>query len=157
MAKYEYNVVVIGAGSAGLVTSYIAAAAKAKVALIERHKMGGDCLNTGCVPSKAIIRSASFMRDVKRAQKLGFKRAEADFDFADIMARVHRIIGAIEPHDSVERFTGLGVECIKGNASIKSPHEVEVDGRVLSTRSIVIAAVCAPFCSSHQRLGAGGI
>ena len=145
MAKYEYNVVVIGAGSAGLVTSYIAAAAKAKVALIERHKMGGDCLNTGCVPSKAIIRSASFMRDVKRAQKLGFKRAEADFDFADIMARVHRIIGAIEPHDSVERFTGLGVECIKGNASIKSPHEVEVDGRVLSTRSIVIAAGARPF------------
>ena len=145
MAKYEYNVVVIGAGSAGLVTSYIAAAAKAKVALIERHKMGGDCLNTGCVPSKAIIRSASFMRDVKRAQKLGFKRAEADFDFADIMARVHRIIGEIEPHDSVERFTGLGVECIKGNASVKSPHEVEVDGRVLSTRSLVIAAGARPF------------
>lgn len=145
MAKYDYNLVVIGAGSAGLVTSYVAAAAKAKVALIERHKMGGDCLNTGCVPSKALIRSASFLRDAKRCQKLGFKSAQVEFDFADIMARVHRVIDEIEPHDSVERYTGLGVECHTGNASVRSPHEVEVNGKVLTTRSIVIAAGARPF------------
>ena len=145
MAKYDYNVIVIGAGSAGLVTSYIVAAAKGKVALIERHKMGGDCLNTGCVPSKAIIRSATFMRDIKRAEKLGFKTASADFDFAAIMERVQRIITAIEPHDSVERFTGLGVDCIQGEASMVSPHEVKVDGRTISARSIVIAAGARPF------------
>jgi pyruvate/2-oxoglutarate dehydrogenase complex dihydrolipoamide dehydrogenase (E3) component len=137
--------VVIGAGSAGLVTSYVAAAAKAKVALVERHKMGGDCLNTGCVPSKALIRSASFLRDAKRAQKLGIKKVEVEFDFAEIMERVQRVIGAIEPHDSVERYTNLGVDCVVGNASIKSPHEVEVEGRVLTTRTIVVAAGARPF------------
>lgn len=145
MAKYDYNLVVIGAGSAGLVTSYVAAAAKAKVALIERHKMGGDCLNTGCVPSKALIRSAAFMRDSKRCRKLGFQSAQVEFDFADIMARVHRVIGAIEPHDSVERYTGLGVECISGEATLRSSHEVEVNGKVLTTRAVVIAAGARPF------------
>ncbi len=145
MAKYEYNLVVIGAGSAGLVTSYIAAAAKAKVALIERHKMGGDCLNTGCVPSKALIRSASFMRDVKRCESLGFKSAQVEFDFSAIMERVHRVIGNIEPHDSIERYTELGVECHTGSARVVSPHEVEVNGKVLTTRTIVIAAGARPF------------
>ncbi len=145
MAKYDYNVIVIGAGSAGLVTSYIVAAAKGKVALIERHKMGGDCLNTGCVPSKAIIRSATFMRDIKRAEKLGFKTASADFDFSAIMERVQHIIKKIEPHDSVERFEGLGVTCLSGEASMKSAHEVEVDGKVITGRSIVIAAGARPF------------
>ena len=145
MAKYDYNVIVIGAGSAGLVTSYIVAAAKGKVALIERHKMGGDCLNTGCVPSKAIIRSATFMRDVKRAEKLGFKQATADFDFAAIMERVQRIIKTIEPHDSIERFSGLGVDCISGEATMRSAHEVEVEGKTYSARSIVIAAGARPF------------
>ena len=145
MPKFDYNVVVIGAGSAGLVTSLIVAGAKGKVALVERHKMGGDCLNTGCVPSKAIIRSASFLRDAKRAKKLGIKSAQVEFDFADIMERVHRIIARIEPHDSVERFTGLGVECVKGEARINSPNEVEVDGRKFSTRAIVVAAGARPF------------
>ena len=152
MAKYDYNVVVIGAGSAGLVTSYIVAAAKGKVALIERHKMGGDCLNTGCVPSKAIIRSATFMRDMKRAEDLGFKPRAINwenrgeyFNFADVMERVQRIIKTIEPHDSVERFSGLGVECVSGSASIKSPHEVEANGKVYNTRSIVVAAGARPF------------
>lgn len=145
MAKYDYNVVVIGAGSAGLVTSYVAAAAKAKVALVERHKMGGDCLNTGCVPSKALIRSASFMRDVRRAEALGFKNVTAEVDFPAVMERVQRVIDKIEPHDSVERYTGLGVECISGEAAVKSPHEVEVGGKVLSARSIVIAAGARPF------------
>ncbi len=145
MAKYEYNLVVIGAGSAGLVSSYVAAAAKAKVALVERHKMGGDCLNTGCVPSKAIIRSASFMRDVRRARKLGFKRAEAEFDFAEIMQRVHSVIAKIEPHDSVERYESLGVECVKGEAKLLSPNEVEAGGRKLTTRSIILANGARPF------------
>ena len=143
--RYDYNLVVIGAGSAGLVSSYIAAAAKAKVALIERHKMGGDCLNTGCVPSKALIRSASFMRDVRRAQSLGFRRATAEFDFGEIMQRVQRVIKAIEPHDSVERYESLGVECLTGEASLVSPHEVAVNGKILTTRSIIIAAGARPF------------
>ena len=145
MAKYDYNLVVIGAGSAGLVTAYVAAAAKAKVALVERHRMGGDCLNTGCVPSKALIRSASFMRDVRRAKALGFRQASADFDFAEVMERVHRVIAAIEPHDSVERYSGLGVECVSGSAEVLSPNVVAVDGRELTTRSIVVAAGARPF------------
>ena len=130
MSKYEYNLVVIGAGSAGLVTSYIAAAAKAKVALVEKHRMGGDCLNTGCVPSKALIRSASFMRDIRRAHALGFVKAEAEMDFAQIMERVQRVIRKIEPHDSIERFTSLGVDCFTDEAKIVSPHEVQVGERV---------------------------
>lgn len=145
MAKYQYNLVVIGAGSAGLVSSYVAAAAKAKVALVERHKMGGDCLNTGCVPSKAIIRSASFMRDIRRAKDLGFRRAEAEFDFADIMARVHRVIAAIEPHDSIDRYTSLGVECIQGEAQMLSPNEVQVGDKRLTTRSVIVASGARPF------------
>ena len=99
--SFDYNMVVIGGGSAGLVTSYIGAATKGKVALIEKHKMGGDCLNTGCVPSKALIRSAKFMADVKKCQKLGFKSAHVDFNFADVMERVQRVIRTIEPHDSI--------------------------------------------------------
>ena len=141
---YNYNLIVIGAGSAGLVTSYVAAASKAKVALVERHRMGGDCLNTGCVPSKALIRSASVMRDAKRAASLGFKRIDVEFDFAEIMERVQRIIKAIEPHDSVERYGSLGVECIAGEAEIVSPHEVLVDGKKYTTRSIVVAAGARP-------------
>ena len=145
MAKYQYNLAVIGAGSAGLVSSYVAAAAKAKVALIERHKMGGDCLNTGCVPSKALIRSASFMRDIRRAKQLGFKRAEAEFDFAEIMARVHRVIDTIEPHDSVERYGSLGVDCISGEAAVLSPNEVQVGDKRFTARAIIIAAGARPF------------
>ena len=145
MAKYQYNLVVIGAGSAGLVSSYVAAAAKAKVALVERHKMGGDCLNTGCVPSKALIRSASFMRDVRRHKLLGFKEARAEFDFAEVMERVQRVIAAIEPHDSVERYSGLGVDCIHGEARVVSPNEVEAGGKTLTTRNIIVAAGARPF------------
>lgn len=145
MAKLDYNLAVIGAGSAGLVASYVAAAAKAKVALIERHKMGGDCLNTGCVPSKALIRSASFLFDAKRAQALGFKKAEVEFDFADIMERVQRVIKAVEPHDSAERYTKLGVDCFEGEAKIVSPHEVEVGGKTLTAAAIIVAAGARPF------------
>jgi pyruvate/2-oxoglutarate dehydrogenase complex dihydrolipoamide dehydrogenase (E3) component/uncharacterized membrane protein YdjX (TVP38/TMEM64 family) len=143
--RFDRNVIVIGAGSAGLVSSYIAAAVKAKVTLIEKHRMGGDCLNTGCVPSKALIRSAKFLSHVKRASEFGMRGAKADYEFADVMERVQRVIGEIEPHDSVERYTGLGVECIQGEAKILSPWEVQVNGKVLTTRAIVIAAGARPF------------
>lgn len=148
--RYERNLVVIGAGSGGLVAAYIAAAVKARVTLVEKHRMGGDCLNTGCVPSKALIRSARFLAQAKRARELGMKSAAVEFDFAEVMERVQRVVKTIEPHDSVERFTQLGVECIAGEAKIVSPWEIEVktaDGatRRLTTRSIVIAAGARPF------------
>ncbi len=143
--SFDTNMVVIGAGSAGLVSAYIAAAVKAKVTLIEKHEMGGDCLNTGCVPSKAIIRSAKFRSHVQRAKEFGFKQASAEFDFADVMDRVHRVIKKIEPHDSVERFTDLGVDCIKGDARITSPWTVEVNGQSISARHIVVASGAEPF------------
>jgi pyruvate/2-oxoglutarate dehydrogenase complex dihydrolipoamide dehydrogenase (E3) component/uncharacterized membrane protein YdjX (TVP38/TMEM64 family) len=143
--RFDRNVVVIGAGSAGLVTAYIAAAVKAKVTLIEKHKMGGDCLNTGCVPSKALIRSAKFLSHIKRAPEFGIKSAHADFDFADVMERVQRVIKTVEPHDSAERYSQLGVECISGDAEITSPWTVAVNGKTLTTRSIVIAAGARPF------------
>jgi pyruvate/2-oxoglutarate dehydrogenase complex dihydrolipoamide dehydrogenase (E3) component/uncharacterized membrane protein YdjX (TVP38/TMEM64 family) len=143
--KFDRNVIVIGAGSAGLVSAYIAAAVKAKVTLIEKDRMGGDCLYTGCVPSKALIRSAKLLSHIKRAREFGLREARADFQFADAMERVQRVIKAIEPHDSVERYTSLGVECIKGEAKIISPWEVQVNGKTLTTRSIVIAAGARPF------------
>jgi dihydrolipoamide dehydrogenase len=142
---FDRNLVVIGAGSGGLVSAYIAAAVKAKVTIIEKHKMGGDCLNTGCVPSKALLRSAKFLSHVKRAGELGFKSASADFDFADIMERVQRVVKTIEPHDSAERYTRLGVEVIQGEARILSPYEVAVNGRVITTRNIIVAAGARPF------------
>ena len=143
-AKFEFNAVVIGAGSAGLVAAYIAAAVKAKVALIEKGKMGGDCLNTGCVPSKAIIRTAKFMSHIKRSKEFGVHTASAEFDFKEVMSRLHGIIGVIEHHDSVERYTGLGVDCFSGHATIESPYCVNVDGQQLTTRSIVIATGAEP-------------
>ena len=143
--KFDYNMVVIGAGSAGLVTSYIASTVKAKVALIEKNKMGGDCLNTGCVPSKALIRSAKVLNYIRRAKEFGFSQANAKFNFSDVMARVRRVIEKIEPHDSVERYTELGVECINGAARIITPYEVRVNGRSLITQNIVIATGARPF------------
>ncbi|MDJ0832512.1 MAG: FAD-dependent oxidoreductase, partial [Gammaproteobacteria bacterium] len=143
--SFDTNLVVIGAGSAGLVTAYIAAAVKAKVTLIEKHKMGGDCLNTGCVPSKAIIRSAKFLSHITRSQEFGIKRADADFDFAEVMQRVQEVITKIEPHDSIERYSKLGVDVIEGTARIVSPYEVEVDGRRITTRNIVVATGARPF------------
>ena len=158
-ASFDRNVVVIGGGSAGLVTAYIAAAVKAKVTLIEKHKLGGDCLNTGCVPSKALIRSAKFLSHLSRAEEFGFRRTSSavpgdtathNFSFAEVMERVQRVVKTVEPHDSVERYTGLGVDVIEGSARIVSPWEVEfvrhngATGK-LSTRSIVIAAGARPF------------
>src|SRR5712664_2899998 len=148
-AKFDRNLVVIGAGSAGLVSAYIAAAVRAKVTLIEKGKMGGDCLNTGCVPSKALIKSARLVAQAKRAREFGFKAMQVDFDFADVMERVQRVVRTVEPHDSAERYTKLGVECLKGEAKITSPWTVEVEGetgrRALTTRAIVIAAGARPF------------
>lgn len=149
-ARFERNLVVIGAGAGGLVSAYIAAAVKAKVTLIEGHKMGGDCLNYGCVPSKALIRSAKMAKQLQKADSLGFTGTAGTVDFAAVMARVQRIIGEIAPHDSVERYTQLGVEVLQGHARITSPWEVEVtltDGtqRTLTTRTIVIATGASPW------------
>jgi pyruvate/2-oxoglutarate dehydrogenase complex dihydrolipoamide dehydrogenase (E3) component/uncharacterized membrane protein YdjX (TVP38/TMEM64 family) len=144
--RFERNLVVIGAGSAGLVTAYIAAAVKAKVTLVEKQRMGGDCLNTGCVPSKALLRSARAIAEMRRAADYGLRAPRVDFDFAEVMERVQRVIRTVEPHDSVERYTELGVECIQGEAKITSPWTVQIDGqRTISTRAIVIAAGARPI------------
>lgn len=138
--KFDTNMVVIGGGSAGLVTSLIAATVKAKVTLIERHKMGGDCLNTGCVPSKALIRSARIADYARRAPEFGLSEMSVEVDFPAVMSRVEEVIKTIEPHDSVERFTDLGVDCVSGDARIVSPWEVEVNGQIIRTQHIVIAS-----------------
>ena len=143
--RFDYNLVVIGGGSAGLIASYIAATVRAKVALIERGKMGGDCLNTGCVPSKALIRSTRILSYGNRAREFGFRSLSAEFDFAEIMDRVHKVIGEIAPHDSRERYSALGVECIEGEARIQDPYRVVVNGRVLTTRAIIVATGAEPI------------
>ncbi|WP_346658238.1 mercuric reductase [Endozoicomonas sp. 4G] len=143
--RFDNNLTVIGAGSAGLVSSYIAAAVKARVTLIEKHKMGGDCLNTGCVPSKALIRSARIAHYLKRASEFGLQNAQADVNFAAVMERVQSVIRQVEPHDSVERYTGLGVNCVTGAARLVSPWEIEVDGQRISSRNIIIASGGRPF------------
>ncbi len=143
--RFDRNLVVIGAGSGGLVSAYIAAAVKAKVTLIEKHRMGGDCLNTGCVPSKALIRSAKFAHELKKAESLGFRSVTSEVDFAAVMQRIQRVVSEIEPHDSIKRYTGLGVEVIEGEARISSPWTVEVNGKILSTRSIIVATGARPL------------
>ncbi len=148
--RFDRNMVVIGAGAGGLVSAYIAAAVKAKVTLVEGHKMGGDCLNYGCVPSKALIRSAKAVKQVRQAGAFGVRGAQATVDFAAVMQRVHDVVRDIEPHDSVERYTAMGVEVLQGHARITSPWSVEVtlaDGQpqTLTTRNIVIAAGASPF------------
>ena len=149
-AKFDRNLVVIGGGAAGLVSAYIAAAVKAKVTLIETHKMGGDCLNYGCVPSKAIIKSAKLASQMRHGEHYGLSSTQPEFSFRKVMARVHRVIADVAPHDSVERYTGLGVEVLQGYARITDPWTVEIklhDGTVqkLTTRSIVIATGAQPF------------
>jgi len=140
-------------GSAGLVSAYIASAAKAKIALIEKNKMGGDCLNTGCIPSKALIRSAKILSYIKRHREFGIKSAAAEFDFPEAMERVQAIIKKIEPHDSVKRYTDLGVDCFSGQAKILSPHEVELNGNILTTKNIIIATGARPTIPSINGLG----
>lgn len=148
--RFDRNLVVIGAGAAGLVSSYIAATVNAKVTLIERHRMGGDCLNTGCVPSKALIRTARLLEDIRHARNYGVESAHADFDFGKAMERVRRVIAQIAPHDSRERYEGLGVEVLEGEARLVSPWSVEITGadgttQTLTTRSIVLATGARPF------------
>jgi pyruvate/2-oxoglutarate dehydrogenase complex dihydrolipoamide dehydrogenase (E3) component len=147
--KFDRNLVVIGAGAAGLVSAYIAAAARAKVTLVEKDRMGGDCLNTGCVPSKALLQTARVLAQMRRAQDYGLKTAAVEFDFAEVMERVQRVVRSVAPHDSVERYTALGVECLQGEARIVSPWEIDIrlaagGTRRISTRSVVIAAGARP-------------
>jgi len=146
--QFDRNLVVIGGGSAGLVSAYIAAAVKARVTLVERHRMGGDCLNTGCVPSKALIRSAKLASRMRRAAEFGLGPASVSVDFAAVMERVQRVVRAVAPHDSIARYTDLGVECLEGAARITSPWTVEVTTATgvttLATRAIVIAAGARP-------------
>ena len=143
--SFDQNVIVIGAGSGGLVAALIVATVKGEVTLIERHKMGGDCLNTGCVPSKSLIRSAKLAADITRSRSLGFKPMIADFEFADVMERVQQIIKKIEPHDSVERFESLGVNCEIGEAKILSPYSVEINGKVITAKNIIVATGAQPL------------
>jgi len=144
-SKFDYNMVVIGGGSAGLVSAYIASAVKAKVALIEKHKMGGDCLNTGCVPSKALIRSSKIFNYFRRASEFGLEPIAPKLQFSKVMERVQKVIQEIEPHDSIQRYSSLGVECITGEAQILSPYEVKVNGKVLTTKNIVVATGARPL------------
>ncbi len=149
-AKFDRNLVVIGAGAAGLVSSYIAAAVKAKVTLVEAHKMGGDCLNYGCVPSKALIKSAKVVHQMKNGDHYGLERVTPEFNFKKVMQRVHQVIRTVEPHDSVERYTQLGVDVLQGYGKVVDPWTVEVqlaDGETkrITTRSIIVAAGARPF------------
>ena len=143
--QFDDNLVVIGAGSAGLVTSYIAAAVKARVSLVEKHQMGGDCLNTGCVPSKALIRSAKIVHYLQRSGEFGLDNVSAKVNFRHVMERVQAVIDKVAPHDSVERYSGLGVRCIHGAAQLISPWEVVVAGQTITARNIVIATGGRPY------------
>ena len=154
--RYDRNLVVIGAGAGGLVSAYIAAAVRAKVTLIEARAMGGDCLNTGCVPSKALIRSARAAHEVRTAERYGVKAGPPEVDFPAVMRRVREIIETIAPADSVERFTSLGVDVRQGHARIVDPWTVEVDGDRLTTRSIVIAAGAEPIVPPLPGLAEAG-
>ena len=153
-ARFDTNIAVIGAGSGGLVSAYIAAAVKARVTLIEREKMGGDCLNTGCVPSKALIRSSRINHLISRAREFGLEVKDSAVNFRAVMERVQKVIGQIEPHDSVERYTGLGVDCLQGEARLVSPWEVSTGERTITARNIIIASggrpVVPPFPGLDQ-------
>lgn len=142
--KFDFNIIVIGAGSAGLVCSYLASVLKARVALVEKKKMGGDCLNTGCVPSKSLIRSAKILSLQSKAKDLGFKSLSIDYEFRDIMNRVQNLIKKIEPHDSVERYEKLGVKCFAVEAKVLSPYELCIGDKTYTTKAIVIATGAEP-------------
>ena len=144
-ARFDYNLLVIGAGSAGLVAAYIGSTVKARVALIEKAAMGGDCLNTGCVPSKALLHTARLLAQARDARHHGVRAMRVEFDFAEAMERVQRVIGKIAPHDSVARYAALGVDVIRGDARVVSPWEVEVNGRRLSARQLIVATGARPL------------
>ncbi len=148
--RFDRNLVVIGAGAGGLVSAYIAAAVKARVTLVEQQRMGGDCLNTGCVPSKALIRTATLLAQLRRSQDFGIRAAPAEVDFSQVMERVRRVVRTVAPHDSVERYRGLGVDVVAGRARLVSPWAVEITDETgavqrLTTRGIVIATGARPF------------
>ena len=160
--RFDRNLVVIGAGAAGLVTSYIAAAVKARVTLVEAHRMGGDCLNTGCVPSKALIRAAGIVHEMRHSGAYGVSAGQVAVDFPAVMARVAQVVRDIEPHDSPERYRGLGVDVQQGQARIVDPWHVEIthsDGRTttLSTRAIVIATGAKPVVPPLPGLQEAGV
>ncbi|MDZ7783589.1 MAG: FAD-dependent oxidoreductase [Halioglobus sp.] len=142
---FDYNLIVLGAGSAGLVSAYIGTTVNAGVALIEKDKMGGDCLNTGCVPSKALLRTARLVQEARDSERFGIRRMETDFSLAEIMQRVRQVITKIEPHDSPERYRDMGVDVIEGAGTLVSPWAVEVDGRTITARSIVLATGAEPL------------
>jgi pyruvate/2-oxoglutarate dehydrogenase complex dihydrolipoamide dehydrogenase (E3) component/uncharacterized membrane protein YdjX (TVP38/TMEM64 family) len=154
--KFDRNLVVIGAGSAGLVSAYIAATVRAKVTLVEKHEMGGDCLNTGCVPSKALIHAAKLVAQTRGAKEVGLDAGEVRVDFRAVMERVQRAIATVAPHDSVERYQMLGVDVQRGHARIVSPWVVEVDGKQISTRAIVIASGAEPHVPDLPGLADSG-
>lgn len=147
---FDRNLIVIGGGAGGLVSAYIAAAVKAKVTLIEAHKMGGDCLNYGCIPSKALIKSAKVAQQMRHAENYGLDSREPTFSFKKVMARVHDVISKVEPHDSVERYTKLGVDVVQGYATLVDPWTVEIQlngggTQRMTARSIVLATGARPF------------
>ena len=141
---FDFNMIVIGGGAAGLVTSFISASLKAKVALVEKSKMGGDCLNFGCVPSKALIKSAKIIHSGTNAELFGLKKIDIDFDFGEIMTRVRRVVTSVAPHDSAERYASLGVECFHEEAKILSPYSVLIGEKIYTTKSITIATGSKP-------------
>ncbi len=159
--RFDRNLVVIGAGAAGLVSAYIAATVRAKVTLVETARMGGDCLNTGCVPSKALIHAARLAHARRGAERAGISAAAPTVDFPRVMARVREVIRRIEPHDSVERYTSLGVEVLSGHARLLDPWTVEirdVQGELqrISTRSIVIATGAEPVVPDLPGIAGSG-
>jgi len=152
---FDYDVVVIGAGSAGLVASYIASALQARVALVERERMGGDCLNTGCVPSKALIHAARLAQRVREAPARGIQVEAPRVDFSTVMAGVYQAVEAVAPHDSPERYRSLGVEVVEGTAHLQTPWEVRVGERVLTTRHVILATGARPRVPALPGLEAG--
>ena len=147
--QFDTNLVVIGAGAGGLVSAYVAATVGAKVTLVEARAMGGDCLNYGCVPSKALIQSAKVAQQLRSADQFGVQAQPVALDWPALMARIASVIASIAPHDSVQRYTDVGVDVLQGHAHIVSPWVVEVtrpgqSAQRIRTRSIVIAAGAQP-------------
>ena len=143
--RFDYNMVIIGGGAAGLVTAYLCSSLKARTALIEKHKMGGDCLNTGCVPSKALLQSASVIAQAKKAQKYGIEKIDVTFNFTQIMERVKSIIKKIEPHDSIERYKKMNIDCFTGKAEVISPWKIKINEKIITAANITIATGATPY------------
>ena len=146
--SYDRNMIIIGAGAGGLVSAYIAAAVKSKVTLVEKHRMGGDCLNTGCVPSKALIRSAHAVAEIGRANEFGIDAEIKNINFESVMGRIQKVIKTIEPHDSIARYSAMGVECLTAEAHIIDPWRVQIGEQILTTKNIVVATGARPIVPS---------